>query len=950
MDKIVAKIYKTLKKEAEAKAQSGNIKGAVERYIEIYAEIYKSLLCRKDDMKLALAVANRIIELDSKRAEGYCRRGFVYYSMKEFSKAIENCNKAISLDPKYAAAYSRRGLSYYGLGKYDKAISDCSKAILLDSKLSEAYNNRGLAYWEKKEFEKAFDDFNKAIDFDPKNAVAMGNRGDRYRILGKFNKAIDDFNKAIQLNPVFANAYNARGLTYYQMGKSEKALSDLDKAIELDPNDTDAYINRGVAHHSLKNYQAAIDDCTKAIELDPKMANAYYNRGNAKSDERDFKGAIEDYNKIIEIDPKKSWAHFYRGVAKHNSGDLKGAIEDYDKAIKLDPKMAMAYNNRSAARIGLENVVGAREDAEKAIELDPKLALAYYNRGVIKINDDNLDDAIEDWNKAIEIDPKMAMAYYNRGLAKRKSDNLKGAIEDWNKAIEIDPKMANAYNNRGYTKYRLGKSEDGLADCSKAIELDPNLIYAHNSKIEIMHKMGRTKDCELEFITTLRIIDNLIAKDKTDIGKYVQKTETYLYAGKENEAKQVIGEVLAYIRSDFVKYKDWELSELLDASFLSNDESLIDRVNTAITPRLSNKYYRNKIAKLYDDYRSRSLVEKEDFRKKLNEKMRDAKMEGVILRKLDTMQEKYDATMSGIGMELKQTREQISTAEKNITSEVIKNRGLLLKLNTEISEIKSKKFGLEKTIVKILELQEKYAKDAILKNQHRYAEIKRKLSETFTFAAKVDERVLESLATAEYLLELVRGTKEMDYSGIIIEYCKSLEIAEHDLCVRIAPDLKSMIELTCSATIKEKMVLDNNLKKKVPRYEIQDVRDYTKYMPMQKATVNSRAEDGRELSLFHEAKLKSTLADFLTFGPSGDICKYNTLLFFYWMNRGLNKKELERKTGIIEGIYWLYDARNGSAHRSKKTLKDAQHIRGKILGDEGKPETGLIYRVLRELK
>jgi len=101
--------------------------------------------------------------------------------------------------------------------------------------------------------------------------------------------------------------------------------------------------------------------------------------------------------------------------------------------------------------------------------------------------------------------------------------------------------------------------------------------------------------------------------------------------------------------------------------------------------------------------------------------------------------------------------------------------------------------------------------------------------------------------------------------------------------------------------------------------------------------------------LFHEAKLKSTLADFLTFGPSGDICKYNTLLFFYWMNRGLNKKELKKRTDIIEGIYWLYDARNGSAHRSKKTLKDALHIRNKILGDEGKPETGLIYRVLHEL-
>lgn len=59
-------------------------------------------------------------------------RGFVYYELTQYDKALIDYNKSLELDPESAVTYKRRGQAYLGLGQTDKAKADFEKALALN--------------------------------------------------------------------------------------------------------------------------------------------------------------------------------------------------------------------------------------------------------------------------------------------------------------------------------------------------------------------------------------------------------------------------------------------------------------------------------------------------------------------------------------------------------------------------------------------------------------------------------------------------------------------------------------------------------------------------------------------------------------------------------------------------------------------------------------------------
>ena len=109
-----------------------------------------------------------------------------------FTFVITACGSA-------AIGANNRGFEYYKLGQYDRAIQDYDEAIRLDPQLAVVYNNRGLAYNELGQYERAIKDFGEAIRLDPKDADAYRNRGLTYEAIGKSEEAERDFAKAKEL-------------------------------------------------------------------------------------------------------------------------------------------------------------------------------------------------------------------------------------------------------------------------------------------------------------------------------------------------------------------------------------------------------------------------------------------------------------------------------------------------------------------------------------------------------------------------------------------------------------------------------------------------------------------------------------------------------------------------------------------------------------------------------
>lgn len=85
--------------------------------------------------KRALKNFNQAIAFNSKNAEVYYNRGYVYLLLKKYKKAIENYNKSLLYyagNLNKSGIYYWRGMAKYRLGNLNKAVKDFNKAIELD--------------------------------------------------------------------------------------------------------------------------------------------------------------------------------------------------------------------------------------------------------------------------------------------------------------------------------------------------------------------------------------------------------------------------------------------------------------------------------------------------------------------------------------------------------------------------------------------------------------------------------------------------------------------------------------------------------------------------------------------------------------------------------------------------------------------------------------------------
>jgi tetratricopeptide (TPR) repeat protein len=80
---------------------------------------------------------------------------------------ISACNQVIANDARHAQAHLSRGWAWYELRDYDRAISDFSLAIGIDPKYVRAFYYRGLAFEKEGKLQSALADFLYFAQLDP---------------------------------------------------------------------------------------------------------------------------------------------------------------------------------------------------------------------------------------------------------------------------------------------------------------------------------------------------------------------------------------------------------------------------------------------------------------------------------------------------------------------------------------------------------------------------------------------------------------------------------------------------------------------------------------------------------------------------------------------------------------------------------------------------------------
>ena len=138
------------------------------------------------------------------KANCYHLRGYQYFLIEDYDKALTDFKKSIELNQAYSdpAAHADCGFLYMLEGKYDSAIENYSKAIELDKSHADYYYLRGTAYHQLNDYDAALENYSRALELEPKHIKSLLNRSALYVDQEQYNKASEDLTQAINLGGV----------------------------------------------------------------------------------------------------------------------------------------------------------------------------------------------------------------------------------------------------------------------------------------------------------------------------------------------------------------------------------------------------------------------------------------------------------------------------------------------------------------------------------------------------------------------------------------------------------------------------------------------------------------------------------------------------------------------------------------------------------------------------
>ena len=407
----------------------------------------------------------------------YRLRGWCYYKIENYHKALADYNKSISLGEKEDEyLYKERAMIKRNLEDYKGALEDLNIALKKYPSSSSAYSYRAYLYEVFLGEEKlALSDYTKAIELDTAFYTPYLNRGDIKYNLKDYTGALSDYNKALSINPNLENAYFGKGRVKMQEGNNKEALLCFENAIKIDPKNYDYYLYRGLCYEDLGNYNAAIEDYKMAIKIDPSNYKNYIKIGEIKTKQADYESSFIYYTKSEKIKPDFDGLYSSRGNTYYKMGNYNKALSDFNKAIELkkDPK---SYYRRGLVKMDLNDLKGAEIDFIESIKLDSLNPNPYCELGVLKIKQRKSKGAVYYLDKAIKLAPDFTKAYLNRGIARAKLKEKEGAITDMNKVLSVDSTNEKAYYIRGVM------NDMNIKDFTKAIAINPRYIDAYEAR------------------------------------------------------------------------------------------------------------------------------------------------------------------------------------------------------------------------------------------------------------------------------------------------------------------------------------------------------------------------------------------------------------------------------------------------------------------------------------
>jgi tetratricopeptide (TPR) repeat protein len=114
----------------------------------------------------AIAMYERVLELDAEHAAAHINLGTLYYNRQDYKAAEEHYREALRIDPRYALAHFDLGNVLDETGRVGEAVESYMTALRLAPTYADAHYNLALAYEKMREPRKALKHWQAYVKLD----------------------------------------------------------------------------------------------------------------------------------------------------------------------------------------------------------------------------------------------------------------------------------------------------------------------------------------------------------------------------------------------------------------------------------------------------------------------------------------------------------------------------------------------------------------------------------------------------------------------------------------------------------------------------------------------------------------------------------------------------------------------------------------------------------------
>ncbi len=282
--------------ETDAQLWAGKYKGKLADVFDIQEKVSKQII---EALLVRLSPTEKgvLCKRCPQNAEAFdyylrARDALYRWTRNDVKSAIELFQRAIELDSRYAVAYAGLGEAYATLYQnferkelyLDRSMEVSLKALTYDGNLSEAYAALGLAYFEKNMLDEALSAVQKAIELDPNSFIGYWILGRIYHTTDRDREAIELYKKVVALNPDFFTVLMDLRTVYERLGDKKNYESAVKNELEVYsryltryPEDPRAHIFFAVSLARAGRIEDSKREAAKATELNPSDPLMLYN-------------------------------------------------------------------------------------------------------------------------------------------------------------------------------------------------------------------------------------------------------------------------------------------------------------------------------------------------------------------------------------------------------------------------------------------------------------------------------------------------------------------------------------------------------------------------------------------------------------------------------------------------------------------------------------------------